>query len=99
MKSGTILFFILSFISSMVAFYVVYRYMGQLFQRQKFPYPFEYFGIAAGLGASCWTYAICKMLRWVACKFQKLSSSPYMVETKVKINSNTSFETEREISS
>ena len=57
------LFFILSLAPSGVAFFLVYWATDRLFQRQKFPYPFEHFGIAAGLGTAFWVYAVVGSIR------------------------------------
>ena len=57
------LFFILSLVPSGGVFYLVYCSTDQIFKTYKFPYPFELFGLAAGLGAASWTYALVTLFR------------------------------------
>ena len=47
----------------MLAFFLVYSYTDRLFQQQRFPYPFEPFGIAAGSGAAFWVYAVVRLIK------------------------------------
>ena len=74
MKQAANYYFFLSLIPPAAAFFAVYRYADFLFRTQKFPYPFELFGVAAGLGTACWVYAIIILFKRTFMKFQKQSS-------------------------
>jgi hypothetical protein len=58
-----ILVYIFSWVPSAAVFYAAYHGTDYFFQLKKFPYPFESFGIAAGLGAAFWVYAVFGTLR------------------------------------
>ncbi len=84
-KLPSIFFVILSIIAPAAAFYLVYRYTDILFQKQKYPYPFEHFGIAAGLGTACFVHAFVLLISRIFDKFSKhFSGSAYSVEEKIK---------------
>jgi len=62
-KLISFIFYILFWIPSGIVFFLVYSTANRLFQERKFPYPFELFGLAAGLGAAFWVYAVVKWLK------------------------------------
>ena len=78
-KWAAILFFILTLVLPVLAFFLVYFYTGKLFQKQKFPYPFELFGIAAGFGTACWVYAIIRVVVKMTSDFIKGGKNEKMV--------------------
>jgi len=57
-----------SLIFSITAFIAGYFLTDLFFRVKKIPYPFELFGLAAGLGLASWTFS---MVHFIGLKFSK----------------------------
>ena len=54
---------LIPWVAGILAFGAGFFWIKDIFQSKKIPYPFEWFGIAVGLGLACWAVAITKIIK------------------------------------
>ena len=68
------------------AFFAGYRLTDHFFQVRKVPYPFEFFGVAYGLGAASCTLAVILFVMTLIGRVKNRKKAAYVVRENQKIN-------------